>query len=235
MSRTKHVRSLLFTTLLLISGNSVQADARQQFPLNVGHSVLTSMLEASRADRYYQIQSKTSVVSFSIDSIAGLAKGRFNEFKGGIALQPESANNGQVVFVIKSDSLSTSNSAIDKVVTSKSYLDVERYPEILFVSSSFTWLSESTGLLKGKLTLHGVTQEVAFQVGLSGVKKNKVGNSEAILVKIATSISRSKFGMKLMKKVVSDRVALSMTIRAKKQSSISKEQLAAISSYSGSR
>ena len=40
---------------------------------------------------------------------------------------------------------------------------------------------------------------------------------------------------KLMKKVVSDRVALSMTIQAKKQSSISKEQLAAVFSYSGSR
>lgn len=235
MSRAKHVTGLLFTILLLISGNNALADARQQFPLKVGQSVLASLQEASKAECFYQIQPQASEVSFSIDSIAGLAKGKFIEFKGGVALQPESANNDQVVFVIKSGSISTSNSAIDKVVTSKSYLDVERYPEILFVSSSFSWLSETTGLLKGKLTLHGVTQGIAFQVELSGVKKNKVGNSETILVKIATSISRSKFGMKLMKRVVSDRVVLSMTIRAKKQNNISKEQLAAISSYSGSR
>lgn len=239
MKTTKHVAGLLLTTLLLISGITAHADAGQKFPLpsgsKVGHSVLAAMLEASRAECYYQIQSKTSEVWFSVDSIAGTAKGKFIHFKGGIALQPDAANNGQVVFVIKSDSVSTSNIAIDKVVRSKSYMDVERYPEILFVSSGFSWLSDTRGLLRGKLTLHGVTQAVAFKVELSGIKKNKAGNSETILVKVATSISRSKFGMKLMSKVVSDRVELSMTIRAKKHSSISKDQLVAITSYSGFR
>ncbi len=239
MKIAKRVTGLLLAIMLLISANAVHADARQQFPLpagsKVGHSVLASMLEASRADNYYQIQSKISEVWFSVDSVAGMAKGKFIHFKGGIALQPDAANNGQVVFVIKSDSVSTSNIAIDKVVRSKSYMDVKRYPEILFVSSGFSWLSETRGLLKGKLTLHGVTKAVAFKVELSGIKRNKAGKSETILVKIATSISRSKFGMKLMSKVVSDRVELSMTIRAKKQSSISKDQLVAISSYSGFR
>ena len=239
MKITKHATGLLLTTMLLISGITAHADAGQKFPLppgsKVGHSVLAAMLEASKTDCDYQIQSKSSEVWFSVDSIAGTAKGKFVHFKGGIALQPEAANNGQVVFVIKSDSISTSNIAIDKVVSSKSYMHVERYPEILFVSSGFSWQSDTRGLLKGKLTLHGVTKPVAFSVELSGIKRNKPGNSETILVKIATSISRSKFGMKLMSKVVSDRVELSMTIRAKKQSSISKNQLVAISSYSGFR
>jgi polyisoprenoid-binding protein YceI len=227
------------TTLLLISWITAYADAGQKFPLppgsKVGHSVLAAMLEASKSDSYYQIQSKTSEVWFSVDSIAGTAKGKFLRFKGGIALQPGAANNGQVVFVIKSDSISTSNFVIDKVVRSKSYMDVERYPEILFVSSGFSWLSDTRGFLRGKLTLHGVTKPVAFNVELSGIKRNRPGNSETILVRIAISISRSKFGMKLMSKAVSDRVELNMTIRAKKQSSISKSQLVAISSYSGFR
>ncbi|HBH35261.1 MAG TPA: hypothetical protein DDW45_02305 [Gammaproteobacteria bacterium] len=233
MKTVKHVTGLLLTTMLLISVNTAHADTRRQFPLKVGHSVLTAMLEASRTECYYQIQTKTSEVWFSVDSIAGTAKGKFIHFKGGIALQPDAANNGQVVFVIKSDSISTSNIAIDKVVRSKSYMDVERYPEILFVSSGFSWLSETRGLLRGKLTLHGITKAVAFNVELSDIKGNKPGKSENILVKINTSISRSKFGMKLMSKVVNDRVELSMTIQAKKQSSISKEQLMAMSSYSG--
>ncbi len=235
MKTAKHVTGLLLATMLLLCVNTAYAEVRQEFPHKVGHSVLASMLEASRNECYYQIQSDASEVWFSVDSIAGMAKGKFNRFKGGIALPPESANNSQVVFVIKSDSISTSNIAIDKVVRSKSYMDVERYPEILFVSSGFSWLSETRGLLKGKLTLHGVTQAVAFKVELSGIRKNRVGRSETILVKISTSISRSKFGMKLMSKVVSDTVELSMTIKAKKQSRISKDQLAAISSYSALR
>ena len=235
MKTAKHVTALLLMTTLLISVNTAHADARQQFPFKIGHSVLASMLEASRDDSFYQIQTKTSEVWFSVDSIAGTAKGKFIDFKGGIALQPDAANNGQVVFVIRSDSISTSNIVIDEVVRSKSYMDVKRYPEILFVSSDFSWLSETRGLLKGKLTLHGVTQAVAFKVELSGIRKSKSRDSETILVKIATSISRSKFGMKLMKKAVNDRVELGMTIRAKKQSGITKDQLVAISSYSGFR
>ena len=190
------------------------------------------MLDASKAGHFYQIQPATSEVRFSVDSIAGAAKGKFSHFKGGVALQPDAANNGQVVFVIKSDSISTSNIVIDKVVRSKSYMDVERYPEILFVSSGFSWLSDTRGFLRGKLTLHGVTKAVAFNVELSDLKGNKAGNSESILVKITTFISRSMFGMKLMSSVVSDTVKLSMAIQAKKHSSISKEQLAAMSSYS---
>ncbi len=221
--------------MLLISVNTAHADATQQLPHQIGNAVLASMLEASRSESFYQIQSKSSEVSFSVDSIAGTAIGKFIHFKGGIALQPNAANNGQVVFVIKSDSISTSNTVIDKVVRSKSYMDVGRYPEILFVSSGFSWLSETGGLLKGKLTLHGVTQAVAFNVELRGITKSNSGKSETIRVKISTSISRSKFGMKLMRKVVSDKVQLSMTIQAKKHRSISKNQLVAMSTYSGLR
>ena len=230
-------RCLLLTTLLLVSEISTYADAMQQSPLpldkKVGQSVLATMLDASNSGNFYQIQPATSKVWFIVDSIAGEAKGKFNHFKGGIALQPDAANNGQVVFVIKSDSISTSNIVIDKVVSSKSYLDVDRYPDILFVSSGFSWLSETRGLLRGKLTLHGVTRAVAFSIELSGIKKSKAGNNETILVKIATSISRSKFGMKLMSKAVSDTVRLNMTIQAKKHNGISKDQLVAMCSYSG--
>jgi polyisoprenoid-binding protein YceI len=236
MKTAKYVTGLLLTTLLLISIISTHAGARQRFPLplnnKVDHSVLAAMLEASKAGHFYHIQPATSEVSFSVDSIAGTAKGKFIHFKGGITLQPDAANNGQVVFVIKSDSISTSNIVIDKVVRSKSYMDVERYPEILFVSSGFSWLSDTRGFLRGKLTLHGVTKAVAFNVELSDLKGSKAGNSESILVKITTFISRSMFGMKLMSSVVSDTVKLSITIQAKKHSSISKEQLAAMSSYS---
>lgn len=237
MKTAKHVTGLLLTTLLLASGISNHADAKQRFPLHldskVGHSVLATMLDASSAGNFYQIEPVTSKVRFSVDSIAGEAQGKFNHFKGGIALQPDAGNNGQVVFVIKSGSISTSNITIDMVVKSKSYLDVEHYPEILFVSSGFAWLSETKGLLKGKLTLHGVTKAVAFNAELSDLKGNKVGNRETILVKINTSISRSMFGIKLMSSVVSDTVRLNMTIHAKKHSGISKDQLVAMCSYPG--
>lgn len=236
MKTVAYVTGLLLTTLLLVSEISTHADAKQQFSLpldsKVSHSVLSAMLDASSAGDFYQIEPAISKVWFTVDSIAGEAKGKFIHFKGGIALQSDDSS-GQVVFVIKSDSISTSNAVIDEVVRSKSYLDVNRYPEILFVSNGFSWQSETRGLLRGKLTLHGVTKAVAFSIELSGIKKSKADNSGTIRAKITTSISRAKFGMKLMSKVVNDTVKLNMNIQAKKYSGISKDQLVAMCSYSG--
>lgn len=236
MTTAKFFAGLFLTTLLLLDVISFHADAREQLPSplhgRVGHSALAAMLDATSTGNFYQIQPANSEVRFSVDSIAGEAKGNFAHFKGVIALQPDAVNNGQAVFVLKSGSISTANIAIDKVVKSKSYLDAARFPEILFISSGFVWQSETTGLLKGKLTLHGVSKNVAFNAELSDPRGNKIGGSETILVKIDTSISRSRFGMKLMSSVVSDAVRLSMTIRAKRVSGITKAQLVAMCSYS---
>ena len=237
MNKKHRATGLLQAALLLICGLSSFAVAERHSTVppdsKVGHPVLATMLEASRAGCFYQIEPAASEVWFSIDSIVKPVKGKFTHFKGGITLQPDADNNGQALFVVESDSISTSNIVIDQVVRSKSFFDVEHYPEILFVSSGFSWQSETRGLLRGKLTLRGVTKPVVFSVELSDIKGNKVNNSDTILVKIVTSISRSMFGMKLMTSVIGDTVKLSMTIQAKKHRRISKEQLVAISSYSG--
>lgn len=236
MKTARHVTGLLLTTLLLISGISTHAIAEQQFPVpldsKVAHPVVSALLNASKVGCFYRVQASTSKVWFSVDSIAKKVTGNFTRFKGGIALQPDAGNNGEGIFIIKTNSVSTSNSMIDKVVRSKSFFDVEQYPEIRFVSTDFSWLSATSGVLKGKLTLHGVTRAFTFNVELSDILGNKVGNSNSILIKISTSISRSKFGMKLMSKVVNDTVKLNMTIQAKRFNNISEKQLVAMSTYS---
>ena len=239
MKTAKHVTGLLLTTLLLISGISAHADVKQKSPLpldsKVGHPVVSAMLNASKVGRFYRVQASTSKVWFTIDSIAKKIEGDFTQFKGGIALQPDAGNNGEGIFIIKTDSISTSNMIIDKVVRSKSFFHVEYYPEILFVSSGFSWSSETRGVLKGKLTLRGVTKAFVFNVELSDIHGNRVGNSDTILLKFSTSLSRSEFGMTLMPSVVSDTVNLGMTIQAKKHNDISKEQVVAMISYSSAQ
>jgi polyisoprenoid-binding protein YceI len=171
MKTAKHVTGLLLATLLLISGISIHAIAEQQFPVpldgKVSHPVIATMLAASIAGRFYQVQPATSKVWFNVDSIGKQVTGKFAHFKGGVALQPNADNNGDAIFTIKTGSVSTSNFLIDEVICSKSFFDVEQYPEILFVSTIFSWSSETRGVLKGKLTLHGVTKSVEFNVNLS--------------------------------------------------------------------
>lgn len=237
MKTARHVTGLLLTTLLLVSGASTYAeDAEQHFsiPLDgkAGHPMLATMLEASKVGCFYRIQPATSEVRFSIDSKFMHVDGKFTQFKGGIALNPVAGDNNQTLFVVKSNSVSTSNAIVEKVIKSELFFDVEHFPEMLFVSTGFSWLSETRGFLKGKLTIHGVTKAVTLNVELSDLKGHKVNNDETILVKIDTSISRSTFGMHSMTSMVSNRVKLGMTIHAEKCDSISEEQLVSMSHYS---
>ena len=212
---------LLLTTLLLISGISTTAVAEQQLcaPFRDGkvkQSVLAVMLKAAEIGTLYRIQPATSEVGFCIDSKFQQIKGSFKDIKGGIALESSAGNNGQALLTIKTASVSTSSSLVENVIKSDTFFDVEKYPEILFVSTGFEWQSETKGVLKGNLTLHGVTKPVTFNVVLSDVKGNKVGNNDTILVKITTSIKRADFGMDTMTMMVSDTVKLCMSVQAKK-------------------
>jgi len=211
---------LLLTTLLLISGISTTAVAEPKLctPFRDGkvkQSVLAIMLKAAEFGNLYRIQPDTSEVGFCIDSKFQHIKGSFKDIKGGIALEPGAENSGQALLAIKTASVSTSSSLVENVIKSDTFFDVENYPEILFVSTGFEWKSETRGVLKGDLTLHGVTKAVTFNVELSDIEGSKVNNSDTILVKITTSIKRADFGMDSMTVMVSDTVKLCMSVQAK--------------------
>jgi polyisoprenoid-binding protein YceI len=91
---------------------------------------------------------------------------------------------------------------------------VVNYPEILFVSTGFKWTSETTGTLKGDLTLHGVTRPVTFNVTLLPVKNKDDKNAGMVLVKAGTTIHRSDFGMDTLSRIVNDDVVLCMRVNA---------------------
>ena len=204
--------------LLLSSGftNNVAADKFCTHFLNgkVRQSVLDTMLHAAKNGYLYRVQPATSEVKFCIDSKLSHIEGRFKEFEGGIAMQPGIENRGQALLSIDVDSVSASNPLVEKVIKSGTFIDVEHYPEILFVSTGFEWLIGSAGVVQGNLTLHGVTRPVTFNVTLSDIKGNKVGNSDIILIKMTAPISRAAFGMKKRKLLVSDSVKLCMSVRA---------------------
>lgn len=221
MNSGKLVKHLLLTTLLLVSGIITAAADEPKLCIpfldgKVKQSVLTVMLEAAKVGHLYRIQPKTSEVGFCIESKFQQIKGSFKDIEGGIALEPSADNNGQALLTIRTNSVSTSSRVVEHTIKSETFFDVERYPEILFVSTGFEWKSETKGVLKGDLTLHGVTKPVTFNVLLSDVKGNKVGNSDIILVKITTSIKRADFGMDAMTLMVSDTVKLCMSVQAKK-------------------
>jgi len=116
--------------------------------------------------------------------------------------------------LVKTASLDTDGSMIEYLLKGQRFFDVENYPEILFVSSDFKWTSDTTGIMKGDLTLHGVTRPVTFKVTLFPVKTGGEKPVEKVLVKAGTIIRRSDFGMDTLSRVVNDNVELCMSVEA---------------------
>ena len=115
--------------------------------------------------------------------------------------------------IVNTASLETKGPFIEGMLKGKKFFDVENFPEMLFVSTGFKWVSETEAVLLGELTLHGVTKAVGFHV----VLVDQPGDDEQgqrILVKATTLIHRSEFGLTALSPMVSDSVNLCMSVDA---------------------
>ena len=178
-------------------------------------SRVEAMRAAAKVGHLYRIQPDTSRVGFCVDSQIARVKAEFKEFQGGLTLWPDHPDNkDQAMVMVKTASLDTGGSMIEYLLKSERFFDVENYPEILFVSTGFTWSSDTTGTLKGDLTLHGVTRPVTFKVTLFPVKTGGEKPVGKVLVKAGTIIRRSDFGMDTLSRVVNDNVELCMSVEA---------------------
>jgi len=189
-------------------------------------SLIATMLDAAQDGNLYRIDDDTSRVGFCVSSKFNEVKGDFHDVRGGLTLSATTATSGdgQALLVINTASLDTKGSMIEHLIKSERFFDVEKYPEILFVSRGFEWTGQDTATIVGDLTVHGVTRAVVFDVTLTPVKdtsglediSGKLSNR--MLIKATTTIHRSQFGMDNMSKVVSNSVDLCMSVEVQRHS-----------------
>lgn len=182
----------------------------------VDQSLVAMMLAAAEEGGLYLVQSSGSKVGFCVNSLIGRVDAEFTVFQGGISLLASSAEreHGQALFRVDTDSLRTSDKLVQQLIKSKGFLDVENFPEILFVGTRLRWTSRTEGLLKGWLTLHGITRPVDFAVKLAGSDNNPLLQSDEVEVKASTTIRPSDFGIDTLPDFITDSVNLCMRVNA---------------------
>ncbi|UTW13377.1 YceI family protein [Marinobacterium rhizophilum] len=90
--------------------------------------------------------------------------GRLEKFDGSFNYDAADPNSASVSITIQAASVNTNQAERDKHLRSAEFLDVATYPEITFVSTSYKTHGDGSGVLKGDLNLHGVTQPVSIDV-----------------------------------------------------------------------
>ncbi|MEK7400735.1 MAG: YceI family protein [Gemmatimonadota bacterium] len=140
----------------------------------------------------YQIDATHSSVEFAVKHLMiSTVRGRFSDVKGTLML-PESGD-ATVDITIGAQSISTGVDARDTHLRSADFFDVEKFPELRFVSTHATRHGDGWGL-EGNLTMHGVTNPVTLAVTEEGAGVDPWGNQK-VAFSATGKLNRTHFGL----------------------------------------
>ncbi len=120
--------------------------------------------------------------------------GSFGEFDATLESPDEGFENASVSFLAKIDSISTGNEQRDGHLKSGDFFEAENYPELLFKSSSFESKGNDEYLVKGQLTLRGITKEIELKAEYGGIMTDFYGQ-EKVGFDVTGKINRKDFGL----------------------------------------
>ena len=161
------------------------------------------------ARRMYRVDAETSSVGFCVRHFPFQEfRGQFRNIVGGLALPPDPSQYGHALLLIHSASLISENSDLVPLVIGHSFIDAERYPEILFVGRRFVWLNDRQARIYGELTLHGRKQPVVFNVDVEHDAKEAPEGDRRIRIRGTTLVNRFQFDMSSYRYFVSEQVQL---------------------------
>ena len=119
----------------------------------------------SAADYVIDTEKAHAFIQFRIKHLGfSWLLGRFNEFEGRFSYDENDPTASRVKVTIRTASIDSNHAERDKHLRSDEFLDVEKYPEAVFVSTAYTENEDKTAVLSGDLTLHGVTRPVSIAV-----------------------------------------------------------------------
>ena len=141
----------------------------------------------------YEIDPAHSVVEFQVRHL-GLAKvrGQFDSFSGTIEIG-EDPLESRVDVSIDAASIDTRDENRDSHLRSADFLDVENYPTLEFHSTEVDTGREQP-LVRGDLTVRGVTRQVTLELEFEGAATDPWGNYR-LGCSAATDINREDFGL----------------------------------------
>ena len=146
-------------------------------------------------------------------------RGKFDNFSGAIVVAEDGTPS--VHAEIGVDSVNTGNDQRDAHVKSADFFDVEKYPVATFTSGAVEPNGDNY-VLRGELTLKGVTKPVALDLDFYGVNPG-TAHGEVAGFEASVVLNRKDFGIDLDLPletggaVVGDKVTITLEIEAVKQ------------------
>ncbi len=137
--------------------------------------------------------------------------GRFNDFDGKFYYDAQAPEETKVFITIDTSSVDSAHAERDKHLRSDDFLNVDKFPEATFESTSFDGKT-----LKGDLTLMGVTKPLEFAVEKIGEGKDPWGGYRAGFEGKVT-FAMADFGVKKSLGPKSENVEMTLSVEGIRQ------------------
>jgi len=117
------------------------------------------------ADYVIDTEKAHAFIQFKISHLGySFILGRFNKFTGNFSYDEKNPAASKVNVNIDPASIDSAHAERDKHLRGKDFFDVEKFTTAKFVSTAYTESANGKAVLKGDLTLHGVTKNIAIDV-----------------------------------------------------------------------
>ncbi|KGS16163.1 MULTISPECIES: YceI family protein [Pseudomonas syringae group] len=159
-------------------------------------TALLSAGQAMAADYVIDKEGQHAFVDFKISHLGySFIHGTFKDWDGTFSFDAAKPEASKINVELKTASLFTNHAERDKHISSKDFLDVAKYPEAKFVSTSVKSTGEKTADVTGDLTLHGVTKPIVIKATFNGEGKDPWGGYRAGFNGTST-LNLNDFGIK---------------------------------------
>jgi polyisoprenoid-binding protein YceI len=135
-----------------------------------------------------------SSIGFSVRHLMiSKVRGQFGKWTGSFEYDESDPTRSKLEVHIDAASIDTRDEKRDAHLRSPDFFDVEKYPELLFVSTGVERDGDDF-LVAGDLTIHGVTRAVQLKVESLGRAKDPWGGDRAGF-SAAAHVNRKDFGL----------------------------------------
>lgn len=143
----------------------------------------------------WNVDPSHSRVNFSVSHLViSEVDGTFKTFTGSLVSSKEDFSNAEINFEIDVNSINTENEKRDGHLKSEDFFYVEKYSKITFKSTSFKKVKGNNYILKGNITMRGITKSITLDVKYGGIAKDGYGNTKAGFI-FKGQLNRINFGI----------------------------------------
>lgn len=155
----------------------------------------TIIINIKKFMKTWNIDGAHSEIAFKVKHLmVSNVRGQFTSFNGSIEIPDEDFAKAVVNFSAETSSINTNNTMRDRHLQSPDFFNSEKFPTLSFKSTSITNTKENNYIVKGELTLHGVTKEITLEATFNGTATG-IDGAKVMSFEILGSLSREDFDL----------------------------------------